>query len=566
MDQYANEPIDIERLLLSKMLEPLSREQRAKLQHVQDYKDVEAFNEAEVRSYIIDPILSVLGYDKGTPFSTRLENHLNFLEQKRRSDYQLTLWEENFWLIEAKRPNAANASFGYREFRQALEYSVHPDVNAALVVLCDGLKIEIFDREVSVAEPLLHIDIKTLVENFDRLRAILEPMQIWFFQKRRVIRLIDRVFDKEFVMERVGEFSDIVTRRLRSKSQRVIENFRNTVKPDHDSEQKAAETASLTDLTEIYMHYDYSVTVDNIVNRRLVELSQPSTFQVMYKIFPDSPRPANDSFMAQGGAYLMALAQQRETIEWVPAWLGRDKQSQAELEPIIRLYLDQCLSYFADSEPHRLVLLAANAIHRIVKIHTISNESIRHLGKELHALARFQVPELSWAQILASPNKELIGIMDSQAYSVLGAFVARNSDKNKRMQVESAKLQLRGYWELEKKLLAALKNYDKLLAERSLGELRMIEWSSITYDNLAHSLLCRLDPRFPKWTEYLLADRKPQLQKVAAMGSWAARKMLGIQDAEIIEEPSDEELAARFFLGDIGTLRTLRSAYQGQVQ
>ena len=566
MDQYLNEPIDIERLLLSKMLEPLNPEQIARLQHIQDYEGVEAFNEAEVRTYIIDPILSVLGYDKGTPFSTRLENHLYFLGQKRRSDYQLTLWEENFWLIEAKRPDAANANFGYQEFRQALEYSVHPDVNAALVVLCDGLKIEVFDREVSVAEPLLHVDIKSLVANFDKLRAILEPMQIWFFQKRRVIRLIDRVFDKEFVMDRVDEFSDIVTRRLRSKSQRVVENFRNTVKPDRDSEQEAAKTASLIDLTEIYMHYDHSVTVDNIVNRRLVKLSEPNSFRVMYKIFPDSPRPANDSFMAQGGTYLMALAQQRESVEWAPAWLGQGRQSQAELEPIIVFYLDQCLTYFADSEPHRLVLLAANAIQRISKIYTISNEAIQHLGKELHAIARFQVPELSWAQILASPKRELIGIMDSQAYTVLAAFVAKNSDKNKRIKLESAKLQLRGYWDLEKKLLSALSNYDKLLAERSLGELRMIEWSSITYDNLAHSVLCRLDPRFPKWRNYLLAERRPQLEKVAAMGSWAARKMLEIPDTEIIEEPSDEELAARFFLGDIDTLRTLRTAYQGQEQ
>jgi len=560
-----SQPINIENLLLSKRLEPLTVGQRTILQHVQDYKGVEKFNEAEVRSYIIDPILRTLGYDKGTPFSSNLENHLNFLGQRRRSDYHVTLWEENFWLIEAKRPQMDHDSFNSEHFEQALEYSVHPDVNAALIVLCDGLKIEIFDREACVDAPLLHVDIKNLVAEFDKLRAILEPMQIWFFQKRRVIRLIDRVFDKEFVMDRVEEFTDIITRRLRSKSQRIVENFRNVVKSDDNGLQKMAESASLVEITELFMKFDNPIPVDNRVNRRLVELSTHNSFHVMYRIFPDSPRPANDSFMAQAGTYLMALAQHRETVEWAPAWLAPQKQAQAELEIIIKFYLDQCLTYFADSEPHRLVLLAANAAQRIAKIFAISNNAVQNLGNELHALRRFLVPELSWAQILASPERELIGIIDAQTEAVLAEFVANNT-KDGQFKVESAKQQLRGYWDLEKKLLAALPNYMNLLAERSLGEMRMIEWSSVSYDNLAHLLLCRLDPRFPKWRDYLLAERRPHLEKVAAMGSWAARRMLGMGNGEVINNLSDEEIADRFFLGDVDTLRILRSAYSGKAE
>ncbi|MCW5726244.1 type I restriction enzyme HsdR N-terminal domain-containing protein [Parvibaculum sp.] len=561
MDPTLSNLIDIEQLMLFKSLEPLKPEQIAVLQHIQDYKDVEKYNEAEVRSYIIDPILRVLGYDKDTPFSSNLESHLYFLGQKRRSDYQVTLWEENFWLIEAKRPQVGEANFNSQHFEQALEYSVHPSVDAALVVLCDGLKIEIFDREASVDAPLLHVDIKNLVADFDKLRAILEPMQIWFFQKRRIIRLIDRIFDKEFVMDRVEEFSDIVTRRLRRKSQRVVENFRNVVKADETNLQKAAETASLVELTELFMKYDNPVAVDNAINRRLVALSIPGSFRVMNRIFPDGPRPANDSFMAQAGTYLLALAQERDTVEWAPAWLAQGNQAKGALEPIAKFYLDQCLTYFEDSHPHRLVLLAANAAQRIAKIYAISSAATQNLGKELHALARFRLPELSWAQILASPERELIGIIDSQTNIVLADFVAKNTDTNGHFKVESAKLQLREYWDLEKKLLAALPNYKKLLEERSLGEIRMIEWSSVTYDNLAHSLLCRITPRFPKWRDYLLAERRPQLEKVAAMGSWAARKMLNVNDCVSL---SDQEIADRFFLGDVETLCVLRSAYRGQ--
>jgi hypothetical protein len=39
---------------------------------------------------------------------------------------------------------------------QAIEYAVHPNINAALVVLYDGIIVEIFDQEVSVTEPILH--------------------------------------------------------------------------------------------------------------------------------------------------------------------------------------------------------------------------------------------------------------------------------------------------------------------------------------------------------------------------------------------------------------------------
>jgi hypothetical protein len=105
---------------------------------------------------------------------------------------------ENFWLIEAKRPSPGRTKFGYADLAQAVEYAIHPDINAALVALCDGSLTEVFDREVSLTEPVLRVEQRDLVRDFDKLRVLLEPIQAWFFQKRRVVRLIDKVFDKEF--------------------------------------------------------------------------------------------------------------------------------------------------------------------------------------------------------------------------------------------------------------------------------------------------------------------------------------------------------------------------------
>jgi hypothetical protein len=110
----------------------------------------------EVRTYVIDRIITILGYDKGTVFSADLEHPVTFLGKNLFPDYRLTLWNENFWLIEAKRPRINKLAFEYDDFSQAVEYSVHPSINASLVVLCDGVKLEIFDREASVDAPMLH--------------------------------------------------------------------------------------------------------------------------------------------------------------------------------------------------------------------------------------------------------------------------------------------------------------------------------------------------------------------------------------------------------------------------
>jgi hypothetical protein len=223
------------------------------------------------------------------------------------------------------------------------------------------------------------------------------------------------------------------------------------------------------------------------------------------------------------------------------------------------------LSYFEDYQPYRLILLAACAVRRITKIMAISNPAIQKLGNDLHALARHTLPEISWAQIVASPEGQLIQLIDSQTRATLADFVEKNSGGNRTFLNESAKLQLKEYWELEKRLLTSAGNYAKLLKERSLGDMRMTEWSSVSYDNLGHATLCLLH-RFPKWKTYLLERRRPLVEKLASLNSWAAKEMLGLSKQDSYGSITDAELADRFFLGDIATLRTLRAGYSGDLQ
>jgi hypothetical protein len=192
---------------------------------------------------------------------------------------------------------------------------------------------------------------------------------------------------------------------------------------------------------------------------------------------------------------------------------------------------------------------------------TVSNDIVRRHGVELHALARHIGPEMSWNQFMASPNGQLIRLMDGQARAATLEFVRRNgASKNSPIQIESAKVMLRAWWQFEETLLTKIGKYGALRKEISLGEMRMIEWSGVIYDNLGHAVLCLVD-RFPKWKAYILETYKPLLESLAAMGSWSAKAMLGVAPNEKHGSISDAELADRFFLGNVATLQAIRTGY-----
>ena len=236
MDSLFSGRLSISDLMQHKALEPLDDSARAILAHIQSL-DVDDYTEADVREEIISPLLNVLGYDKQSYFSIDREKEIQLLGRKNFLDYNLTLWSENFWLIEAKKPRRAGTKFGASDIRQAIGYAVHPEINAALVVLCDGRKIAVFDREQNQREPILTVEVANLLQEIDQLRAILSPWQVWFFEKRRIVRHLDKVFDKEFNIGRVEEFRDLIARRLDSKRGTVFDNMRSVMPTPGDTDQ-----------------------------------------------------------------------------------------------------------------------------------------------------------------------------------------------------------------------------------------------------------------------------------------------------------------------------------------
>jgi Type I restriction enzyme R protein N terminus (HSDR_N) len=559
MDNSLSAPISFADLLQSKALEPLSRPAADELARVAAL-DVNGFSEAEVRAFVIDPIVRILGYGKGSIFSVDLERKIDFLEKDKFIDYKMTLWKENFWLIEAKRPRRGKSAFAYADLAQAVEYAIHPEVNAALVVLCDGEKLEVFDREASVTAPVLRVRRENLVTEFDKIRLLLEPWQIWFFQKRRIVRLLDKVFDKEFNLNRVAEFKGLIERRLDSKRVVILNNFRAQMRPedDHTKTEQHLRQADDAELIDVHFFLNNPLPTTRVVIDALVARCNPSPFLILHRIFPDHPRDTSDLYYMHALWFLMTLHQSQPNPGGLPQWLaGPERKLDAAIETLIRL----CLSSFADNESRKTIQLAAATFRRIFKILWLGREENWREGERLHALGRYMEPELSLAQIIGSPSGQILRRLNGATMMATSEFVREWTTERHGFLPESARSTLVSLWNHEKGLLASIPNYTRLRQERSLGELFPTEASNVTFDNLAHNCLCAIE-YFSVWKAHTLARHRADVELAAAFGSWQARDWLGIDRMSIIPPPSDAIIADRFFFGDMETLRTLRGAYQ----
>lgn len=93
------------------------------------------------------------------------------------------------------------------------------------------------------------------------------------------------------------------------------------------------------------------------------------------------------------------------------------------------------------------------------------------MGEVRHLLSRYQMEELSWAQIISSPEGHLIGMPDGSNINATARFVAGCRGEHGQLKTAVAKLQLKDLWRLEKALLKSIDNYPKLRIERNLGDI-----------------------------------------------------------------------------------------------
>ncbi|WP_431858724.1 hypothetical protein [Azospirillum sp.] len=544
-------------ILNAKILPPRPPQAASEISRIQRL-NIKKWKEADVRAEIIDPLVRLLGYDKESYFSLEREKSVEVLGNHKALDYNFTLWSENFWLIEAKRPNSGD--FKSDALFQALRYAAHPDINAALIVLCDGDKIEVYDREVSLTTSVLRIDRPNLDQDFDKLRAILSPWQVFFFEKRRVLRLIDKVFDKEMHLGRIKEFRDAIDRRLAEKRSIILTNFQDLVDIEKDFLTYAdrISNSSVEDIADVLYFLSQTESAIRAMTDRLIEHCSRNAFQTIYRIFPDKARDANHNYWGHALDLLMSLAQTDIHANWLPGYLcqsGRQNFSAAT-----EILISFCLSGFRNDEIRKIVLLYSAAARRIAKLHMVLKQDIRGAGDIFHVIQRFAGDELSFAQAVSTPKRHLLLLLDNIEVMATAKFVRTHTNDQSKFLHASAHHDLEEMWRTEINLLSKVSNYRQLLADHDFGETFCTEGNAVVYDQLGHLSLCIIE-KYPTWKSWAIEHKRDDIEQLAAYGSWQARKWLGLDINADISRPTDREIADRFFFGDVNTSNTLRSYY-----
>lgn len=134
--------------------------------------------EAKISSELITPLLRALGYGEHTLHRVREQQTFTLRDpmvskgvRRVRLDYQPTIYAEGLWVMEAKgtKGKVRRATLG-----QVRDYSIHPEVRAALMVTVDAAGFRIFDPwDKHWDEPLVTIGINEIGNRFDELRAVL---------------------------------------------------------------------------------------------------------------------------------------------------------------------------------------------------------------------------------------------------------------------------------------------------------------------------------------------------------------------------------------------------------
>ena len=152
-------------------------------------------NETDVREDIVNPLLTTLGYAKGTENNIRRELSLKYTraflghkkasdpELRGRADYICEVRSFGRWTVEVKGPNEP---LTVEDAHQAHSYSAHPEVGGCYAVVTNGKEFRVY-RFAQPEDPFFTWRAEETGERLMEIRNILGPEAI----KRYTFRPID---------------------------------------------------------------------------------------------------------------------------------------------------------------------------------------------------------------------------------------------------------------------------------------------------------------------------------------------------------------------------------------
>ncbi len=147
-----------------------------------------AYNEAEIRFHVLDPIIRLLGYPGADDVYLILEEKLEYPYQHigRRSRKDLPAGRSDYragvkgargsFVVEAK---AGGVAITDREVEQAHSYAAHAQVGANYFVLCNGSALTVHETlSGPQATPLVELPLLEINARFHEVENILAPVNL----------------------------------------------------------------------------------------------------------------------------------------------------------------------------------------------------------------------------------------------------------------------------------------------------------------------------------------------------------------------------------------------------
>jgi len=577
MPYYPNrlflEAINLQEISKYTPLNDLTDEQKSRIQEIQNL-NIDNFSEADVREEIISPILRLLGYSAAHPiFNVTRERNIRFGDIFNFPDYRLLLWQKNFWVLEAKKP-IKRKRFSGKHVLQAFKYGAHPDIKAGLVALCDGRKFSVYDIDENLSEPVLHFKLNELSENFGRLRLLLSPWNIWFFEKRRALSSVASIFSSEVNFGRAEEFMDNVRQTLFALRPQIMANFRNLTEDSDRSDWIRKQDANMIIGNVFYEWGNMSTYYAS--SQRLVELYLAGDFSIPQKLFPTKPKRINEFYLTRVLHFLLVLqTTEHELLENLPGFNYLPKEAlifsdgKSDLSSIIRSWAHLCVTNFTDWPMINVLLNASYTAGRLATLFAISNATYSNAAEQEHVSKRYYFGELEPIQRFASPQTSLLNIIANMAdrlsvkFSMDNTLTHKDRFEGDYFKYASAVVTLKSFWKLEQDLLIKLDgNFSTLINEKRIGRLGLPPNPGIRFDELGNLALW-ISQDFKHMEEFWKKNHPSELAFLANTHSGSAKKILDIDIKTHSADTIDDDIFANyFFLGETDLWRSIYDEYE----
>ncbi len=191
--------------------------------------------ESFVESNFLTPLLECLGYETHKDYEVRRHGdadmsfklHYPPVAQGARKvkhyqpDYMPTIRKKMFWVIEAKSPKDVRAPFDLQYLVQGLQYCIHPEIQAAYLLVTNGLSSSVYDAhgsvflDAEVYEPILEFRSEELTHRWPEIYSLLAVEKIRYRIEERLKVMYDKLclssLDKDYpaaFIKRIGANSD----------------------------------------------------------------------------------------------------------------------------------------------------------------------------------------------------------------------------------------------------------------------------------------------------------------------------------------------------------------------